>query len=71
MKYLKSPQELNEASENLNISDVSDSKLYTEQEVKKIINILVRNERNITYSISQGRNSVKRFLIDFNDGKYK
>jgi ribosomal protein S18 acetylase RimI-like enzyme len=26
MKHLKTPQELNEASENLNISDVSDSK---------------------------------------------
>ena len=25
MKYLKTPQELNKASENLNISDVSDS----------------------------------------------
>jgi hypothetical protein len=25
MKYLKTPQELNEASENLNISDVMDS----------------------------------------------
>ena len=25
MKHLKTPQELNEASENLNISDVSDS----------------------------------------------
>lgn len=54
----------------LTIPDVSENKLYTEQEVKKIINILVINERNITYSISQGRNSVKRFLIDFNNGKY-
>jgi len=27
MKHLKTPQELNESSENLNISDVSDSKI--------------------------------------------
>jgi hypothetical protein len=29
MKHLKTPQELNEASENLNISDVSDSGFFT------------------------------------------
>jgi hypothetical protein len=29
MKHLKTPQELNEATENLNISDVSDSKKFS------------------------------------------
>jgi hypothetical protein len=37
MKHLKTPQELNEASENLNISDVGDSKLYTKEEVIELI----------------------------------
>ncbi len=37
MKHLKTQQQLNEASENLNISDVSDSKLYTRSEVIKLI----------------------------------
>ena len=32
MKHLKTPQELNEASENLNISDVSESKKITKDE---------------------------------------
>jgi len=33
MKHLKTPQELNEASENLNISDVSGSLRFSEREV--------------------------------------
>jgi hypothetical protein len=37
MKHLKTPQELNESSENLNISDVGDSKLYTKEEVIELI----------------------------------
>jgi hypothetical protein len=61
MKDLKHISRFNESE---------DSKLYTEQEVKEIIDILVRNEKNITYSLSEGRNSVKRFLMDFNEGKY-
>jgi hypothetical protein len=35
MKHLKTPQELNEASENLNISDVSDSDLRFKIEADK------------------------------------
>jgi hypothetical protein len=35
MKHLKTPQELNEASENLNISDVSRS--FSQDEVAKLI----------------------------------
>ena len=37
MKHLKTPQELNEATENLNISDVSDSKLYSEHDIKTAV----------------------------------
>ena len=37
MKYLKTPQELNEASENLNISDVSDSSLNSIENAKKFL----------------------------------
>jgi hypothetical protein len=33
MKHLKTPQELNEASENLNISDVSESISITKDEL--------------------------------------
>jgi hypothetical protein len=36
MKYLKTPQELNEASENLNISDVIDSDFFY-NELKRCI----------------------------------
>ena len=35
MKHLKTPQELNEASENLNISDVSDSEKSIKHIIKK------------------------------------
>ena len=47
MKHLKTPQELNEATENLNISDVSDSKLYSEHDIKTAVveGILVWQER--------------------------
>jgi hypothetical protein len=37
MKHLKAPQQLNEASENLNISDVMDSKSFTYDEVYKLL----------------------------------
>jgi len=38
MKHLKTPQELNEASENLNISDVSNSVFsITEEQLEKLI----------------------------------
>lgn len=55
----------------LPIWNVSDNKIYTEQEVSEIINILVRNESNATHSLVKGSNSIKRFLIDFNNGEYK
>ena len=40
MKHLKSPQELNEASENLNISDVSDSDLFQEDSESLMIEVV-------------------------------
>lgn len=36
MKHIKTPQELNEASENLNISDVSISKNYFIEQFNKL-----------------------------------
>jgi hypothetical protein len=40
MKHLKTPQELNEASENLNISDVSCALNFFEKELKRIQDII-------------------------------
>ena len=42
MKHIKTQQELNEASENLNISDVSDSELFTLQDIKDAVTIAFR-----------------------------
>jgi hypothetical protein len=42
MKHLKTPQELKEASENLNISDVSDSELFTLQDIKDAVTMAFR-----------------------------
>jgi hypothetical protein len=46
MKHLKTPQELNEASENLNISDVSDSDLIGEIKKQKD-NLLIDLENKL------------------------
>lgn len=40
MKHLKTPQQLNKASENLNISDVSDSSLNSIENANKFLNSL-------------------------------
>lgn len=45
MKHLKTPQELNEASENLNISDVRSSKNMWLEKLKKD---LLQNKYNLT-----------------------
>lgn len=47
MKHLKTQQELNESSENLNISDVSCSLNFFEQEIKRIQN----NIDNVGYDV--------------------
>jgi hypothetical protein len=65
-------QELNETTESLNISDVSDDKLYTKSEVIKLLqdfyidknkwdyNNDVPNELNIDYM----NNEVKKWMED-------
>ncbi|MCK9320059.1 hypothetical protein [Methanoculleus sp.] len=40
MKHLKTPQQLDKASENLNISDVSDSSLNSIENAKKFLDNL-------------------------------
>ena len=45
MKHLKTPQQMNESSENLNISDGSDSKI---KELKSIISELPKMRWNIS-----------------------
>lgn len=67
MKHLK---KFNEGSFSLSDLSKSDNKTYTTEEVKDIIQILLRNNRNITHSLSVGTNSIRRFLLDFNNGEY-
>jgi hypothetical protein len=43
MKHLKTPQELNESSENLNISDVRSSKLSKDEIDSLVIKNRIRN----------------------------
>jgi predicted transcriptional regulator len=55
MKHIKTQQELNEAQENLNISDVSDSK--NEQELIDMIKDIIDDEvylRYVPYSMKDG-----------------
>ena len=55
MKHIKTQQELNEAQENLNISDVSDSK--NEQELIYMIKDIIDSEvylRDVPYSMKDG-----------------
>ncbi len=60
MKHLKTPQELNESSENLNISDVSDSNrvqfLITLDDIQDI-NIINSEIKDIKYRILTATNN--------------
>ena len=47
MKHLKTPQELNEASENLNISDVRSSKINENMEMEQLIQNYIKNNLKI------------------------
>ena len=54
MKHLKPPQELNEASENLNISDVSDSYAIAS------LNLMIQRLNNIKNEIRKGKNHIAK-----------
>ena len=54
MKDLKTPQELNEASENLNISDVSDSYAIAS------LNLMIQTLNNIKNEIRKGNNHIAK-----------
>lgn len=63
MKHLKTPQELNEASENLNVSDVSDSKLYTRDEVIRLLEDLYKD---VAYSYDDyGRTDFNKEAVEY------
>ncbi len=54
MKHIKTPQELNKVSENLNISDVSDSySLAT-------INLMIKRLEDIKLGIETGKNHISK-----------
>jgi hypothetical protein len=54
MKDLKTPQELNESSENLNISDVSDSYVIAS------LNLMIQRLKNIKNEIRKGNNHIAK-----------
>jgi hypothetical protein len=61
MKHLKTPQELNETSENLNISDVSNSVFsITEEQLEKLIE---KVGDKITSTLDREGKSTKGFAI--------
>jgi hypothetical protein len=61
MKHLKSPQELNEASENLNISDVSDSR-------KKLLELVKGMDSNMEmFNITGDVNDVGYVVSNIRD----
>ena len=63
MKHIKTPQELNEASENLNISGVSDSKLYTRDEVIRLLQDLYEE---VSYSYNDyGRTDFSKEAVEY------
>jgi hypothetical protein len=63
MKHLKTPQELNEASENLNISDVSDSNLTMRQLMLDRINQIKRVENGFSKSLMKWRQPLSHGTI--------
>jgi hypothetical protein len=63
MKHLKTQQELNESSENLNISGVSDSKLYTRDEVIRLLEDLYAD---VAYSYNDyGRTDFSKEAVEY------
>jgi hypothetical protein len=65
MKHLKTPQELNEASENLNISDVSDSSFnFNDDKLKRMMKDLVDYTRGMLKSVPKDTES-KKFVDNF------
>jgi hypothetical protein len=74
MKHLKTPQELNEASENLNISDVI-SRLFTDVEkefkVKGVLMMTYRKESDVVefYEVDENEDKVEKYLkrVSIND----
>ena len=71
MKHLKTPQELNEASENLNISDVSDS-LYQDGSTRNENGLLDKmrklfnNEKLTTWEYVAFKKIVRSFAKENN-----
>ena len=63
MKHIKTQQELNEATENLNISGVSDSKLYTRDEVIRLLEDLYED---VAYSYNDyGRTDFSKEAVEY------
>jgi hypothetical protein len=71
MKHLKTRQELNEASENLNISDVSDSKIivgnkYTVEEYDtKVVVIEIDDDRKKAFVTADLVDKTGGFWINY------
>jgi hypothetical protein len=59
MKHLKTPQELNEASENLNISDVSESKINESMSVEDRLEKIERMLNEITDILREFKNEIE------------
>jgi hypothetical protein len=74
MKHLKTPQQLNESSENLNISDVI-SRLFTdvdnEFKVRGVLMMTYRKESDVIefYEIDENEEKVEKYLkrVSIND----
>ena len=74
MKHLKTPQELNEATENLNISDVI-SRLFldikNEFKVKGVLFMTYREETGVVefYEVDENEEKVDKYLnrVSIND----
>ena len=72
MKHLKTRNQLNEASENLNISDVSGSeKLYSVDDIHKIIRYMNKNYSKTEDELARPyEDKGKDLPDDFFDGAY-
>jgi hypothetical protein len=65
MKHLKTPQELNEGQENLNISDVSDSKNISVEKIKEICDGLGVSLKNVDLpSMDVIKDKLQNILLD-------
>jgi hypothetical protein len=66
MKHLKTPQELNEASENLNISDVSDSDFdEISDKVLEYFEKLGKNKEEVDVELKKIISSELKKIFDF------